>query len=121
MNRISSIEWISSDAAEAILTLTDGVYSARVFCHPCKYKIGDLIDGAVDAFGVISIEVAAGPVGVHADENALSCAITGVVDFVDPPILRVGKLRFDIGDGELPVGVEMGDFLTVRCLRLDTD
>lgn len=116
---ISHLEWLSKDAQEAILTVTDGMLSVRIFSQPCSLQEGDRLLEPVLAFNtsdIVRMTTMIPDAQVIMEPFAQECH--GVVEDIGAKLIRVGALGV-ILDIPIPGDIAVGEAVAFRCARLD--
>ena len=117
--RVISIEWLSKEATEAILEVSDGEHTCFVFCHPCSRQAGDQITTPLRAFLAECIQITSEAVGILRIRDTLSHQVICTVVSVSPALVSVGNIKLEI-DEALPGDIVAGDAITFVCSRIDT-
>ncbi|NER00768.1 MAG: hypothetical protein F6K30_29415 [Cyanothece sp. SIO2G6] len=119
MVRVKKIEWLSRDAEEALVHITDGIFDCIAFSQPCKKKTGDIIEQPLLVFGTYAIEVIdVNTVSIHRAGSTLGYEIYAKVMDVKRGIISVGSLEFEL-DIPLPGDVDKGCIIRFICQRID--
>ena len=121
---VRNINWIG--VAEANLLLSDGEHECRVFCHPCGYKIGDVVTNLFHVLGTRSVRISTessprieyqeGP------SNFEHWVVGRVNKLVERTISKEGSVTvgsFEIQGIELPGDIQKGDIVEFAASRLD--
>lgn len=117
--RVSSIEWLSREAEEAIVDVDDGRHRCRTFCHPCQVKQGDMVLEPLIAFDSSKIERVSSEVEQFKSmDSPFGYSIRAVVTSIAEPILAVGKILIEL-DVPLPGDIQKGEVVDFECERLD--
>jgi hypothetical protein len=118
--KVRNIEWLSKNAKEAEVTISDGHYECICFCHPCLLSLGEVISSPLIAFDteqVIKIDDKAIP-SITNTKNISEYAITGRLVGLKPNIVEIGNIVIDIGN-YIPKDLHIGNLISFRCSRLD--
>lgn len=101
---VREVEYLSKDAEEALVYLTDGVYECAAFCQPCDKVAGDLIKQLLVAFGTQGVEIANSDVlAIKRIGSTFGYEVCAEVIDVDLRILKVGSILLEL-DVSLPGG-----------------
>jgi hypothetical protein len=115
---IKKLTWLSKDAKEAELLISDGHYECVAYSCPCKMKEGEILYEPLHAFMVKDLMVS---FQNHCSISLLQLnrlshhCVAEVVDS-ENGIVRVGKIKIDL-DERIPI--TQGDLVEFNCLRLD--
>ncbi len=114
---VESIRWLSAEAQEAVVTLSDGAYRCDAFCHPCALSPAEPIDSCLDAMDCRSCVVE--PQGTFHIRQLAGFAHEVRATLIDHihRLVAVGDFRIRIDD--LPGDARVGDTLGFTCARLD--
>ncbi|MBD2465959.1 hypothetical protein H6G89_33785 [Oscillatoria sp. FACHB-1407] len=116
---IREIEYISEDAEEALVKVTDGTYECIAFCHPCNKVLDSIVEQPLLAFGSKGVEIVdSDSFGINRIGSTLRHEICGQI--VDPVlgILRVGSILVEL-DTSIPGGIVVGSTVRLFCERID--
>lgn len=118
--RINKINWISEEALEAEVIVTDGTFKVICFAQPLTYQEGSELSEPICCFDTTNI--------VRSDDNKykveklagyFSYYLTGrLIDRING-IVRVGGLLFELEGKMLPGDIKEGEFISFCCERLD--
>lgn len=117
--KVQSIEWLSTEAKEALVTISDGNHMCLAYHQPCHLGIGDLVSEpllAMSALGaVIDNENEIGFLKMY---EPFDYNITAEVVDVEAEIVKVGSILIDI-EPSLPGDTTENDRVNFNCTRLD--
>jgi hypothetical protein len=118
--RIEDIVWLSKEADEAEVLVTDGQYSCKAYSQPCNVKVGDYLGERLHLFGVRDARLSEiSEPGIHRlASNGLAQRLVAKVSDVKLGYLTVGKIHF-AADDPLPGGIAEGDMISLDCARID--
>lgn len=112
-------EWISREAEEALLRLTDGEHSLTCFSHPHRHLGVELSRSSLLVMGAKSIvRMTASEVSIRQVGEGFTHEIVGVVADRAAPQVKVGDLLLEL-DVPLPGDVEEGDVVGFIAERID--
>jgi hypothetical protein len=120
MMKVIKLTWLSKEAKEAELIVSDGNYKCVVFSHPCEVSEGDLLKEPLHAFIVKDLMISN-------DQNYFMSTIKPgrlshrcVAKVVDENtgLVKIGNINILL-DEKLPMGTKSGDFIEFICVRLD--
>ncbi|MET1069745.1 MAG: hypothetical protein ABWY28_17190 [Pseudomonas prosekii] len=118
--KIESISWISKEAEEAEVTISDGHFTCIAFCQPCNIKVGDKITEPLHAFSIKNAIISdKSTLGVwNVSETKLEKKVIAKILDITNQIVAVGDISLIIDD-YLPGGLENGDIIEFECARID--
>ncbi|MBS9426473.1 hypothetical protein [Photorhabdus caribbeanensis] len=118
---IRKIEWLSKDAEEAILFITDGQYECIAFSHPCNYNEGDYINSPLFAITVKGIQKEKQhPQGIIKNQNDTFSQFV-IAELLDrnSNLVKVGNIVIEL-DEPIPNDISSGEIISFGCGRIDT-
>uniref|UniRef100_A0A0C1NA65 Uncharacterized protein n=1 Tax=Tolypothrix bouteillei VB521301 TaxID=1479485 RepID=A0A0C1NA65_9CYAN len=116
---ISQIEYLSKDADEALVSITDGVYGCVAFCQPCERLVGELIKEPLLAFGTEGVVLSnEETLGFRRIRDTFRHEVYARVTDATLGIVSVGSIRLEL-DTPLPGGIVTGDSINFFCDRVD--
>ncbi|WP_026683878.1 hypothetical protein [Heyndrickxia coagulans] len=114
---IKNIEWISKEALEAEVIVTDGETEIRCFAQPLNYAEGCVLKNPIYCFNVSDIIKAKRPkYTIERLDEYFSYRFTGKL--VNKAKVIVGKFLLEL-DNKIPGDINEGDFISFLCQRLD--
>ena len=118
--KIKKIEWISKEAKEAEVAISDGSYECVCFYHPCTISLGEIILDPIIAFDIENIiKVNNGTeVAIKKIIGSMGYKVIARLENINPNIVALGKIMIDIGNN-VPKDLYVGDLLSFKCSRLD--
>jgi hypothetical protein len=118
--RVESIEWISKEAEEAEVVVSDGRFSCRAFSQPCSLSVGQVLEEPLHVFGAKNIMLStAEEQGMELQvEGGLAHRVTAVFQDLQRRRLIVGGIEL-ILDDYVPGGIQAGDMINFECARID--
>jgi len=115
--KIKNIEWISKEALEAEVIVTDGETEIRCFAQPLNYTEGYVLKNPIYCLNVSDLMKAEKPkYTIEKLDEYFSYRFTGKL--VHKEKVLVGKFILEL-DNEIPGDINDGDFITFLCQRLD--
>ena len=117
---IESVEWISKEAEEAEVVVSDGRFSCRAFSQPCSLLVGQVLQEPLHVFGAKKIMIStAGECGFELQVNGgLAQKIIAVLQDLQSRRLSVGGIELVLDD-YVPGGIQTGDMIEFECARID--
>jgi len=118
--KIEDIRWLSKEADEAEVLVSDGRYKCEAYSQPCNVKVGDLLDDRLHLFGIRDAMLTeASELEIRKlDPDGLAQRVVARVSDAQEGYLTVGALHF-AADDLLPGGIGEGDIITLECARID--
>jgi hypothetical protein len=117
---IKDIHWISKEAKEAELLVTDGQYVCFVFSQPCNFNRGDQLEDALRAFITEDLMLSyEDKVDIFriSDKSLSHRCIAEVVD-EENSLVKIGEIYLFL-DEKLPAGCSKGKLVEFNCSRID--
>lgn len=117
---ISKIIWISKDALEAEVIITDGVYELKCFSQPMNYDINHIIEEPLYCYNVRNV--------VKAWETEFSAVklteyfaynITAQVVDKEIGLIKLGDMKLQVEKNILPGDIKNNDYISFYCQRID--
>ena len=115
MITIKQVEWLSVEAEEAAVTVSDGVFECVALAHPFRGVTGDTIRTPLHAVETSGAMRAEGDVRITRQNNPWGHEIIGVVG--EDGLVRVGGI--EIAGVRLPGDVRPGDQLEFVVSRFE--
>lgn len=120
MVKISNLFWISKDAMEAEVTITDGIYEIVCFSQPCDLKINQQIFEPIYCMNNTNVVKSENEeFYVEKLKETFEYNITGKLIDRKCGLVEVGNIIIQLEKGSLPGGVEENKYLNFNCQRLD--
>ena len=120
MLRIIDVNWLSKEAMEAEVTITDGIFILKCFSHPFNYDLNEIINVPLYCFDVNNVtKVKTGETTVNKLIDYFAYNISGELIDKNEAAVKVGEIIFFIENSELPGDLEKGDFISLTCKRID--
>ena len=117
--KVQEIEWLSQEAEEALVIVSDGFYSCHTFCQPCHKDIGEIIEEPLLSFGTKCIQlVNEDSVSIRRIEATFRHEIYAKVLDLECEILEVGNIKFEL-DTNFPKGLTLNSIIRFCCQRID--
>lgn len=120
MTKVENIHWISALSDDAVLTITDGLFSCPVFSSPCLFSKGYIVNNPILAFNVMNVAISNEDQKIisNDDKNDLSLEIVAIVEDQNLNLVKVGEILIEI-DTPIPKDIKKKDSVIFCCSRLD--
>lgn len=120
MIKITKINWLSKEAKEAEVFLSDGKYSIVAFGQPFEGKPGDVVKPPFYALEAREIYAQNREYSYSAIRvgSAFTHNLAGKVIDKTLNMIKVGSFTIEL-DNQLPNDIQNGDFITCVCSRID--
>ncbi|WP_223512842.1 hypothetical protein [Pseudomonas sp. GL-B-19] len=117
---IESIKWISSEAEEAEVEISDGHFKCVVFSQPCSAKVGQQLTEPLHVFSIKNAMISDKfLLGIWSTNNEkLERKVVAKIVDIKNQIIAVGDICMIIDD-LLPGGLENGNVIEFKCARVD--
>ena len=116
---VNQVEWISKEAQEALLFVSDGEYECAAFSHPCHFDKDYILSEPLLAFNAKEIMLSQDTkVSITRKGDSFVHNVVGMLSELNPVIISVGNIRIELDD-VLPGGIEQNDIVQFSCGRLD--
>lgn len=120
MIKIEDLNWLSEDAKEAEIILFDETFRIHAFSHPFNQKIGDCIEMPLYTLNAREI------CRINKDANffvqrigsTLEYKLLGRIKSIELNQITIGEFIFEL-DTALPGDIEIGDYVSFKCDRID--
>lgn len=118
MVTVKKIQWISKEALEAEVTLTDGTYDISCFSQPFKYSEGDVIEDNLYGFDTNNVVKYYGEeYSIKKFGNGFEHNIIGKVFNKLNKIICIGELLIEIEF--IPMDINENEYIEFNCKRID--
>lgn len=116
---VSKIDWISKEAQEAIVTVSDGRFELKCFSQPLTLTVGDKIEFPLLALNIKTVvrSVLDEPCVVMTG-GQFSYRLTAKVESIQESLLTLGGITI-LAKDVLPGDICEGEFVDFTCDRLD--
>ena len=120
MVQVCKIHWLSKEALEAEVTLSDGIFSLLCFAQPCYLQLGDKFMDVVHAFEPTPLRLLASTCcKVEKLSDNFSYYIEGKMEDTSSGIVRVGEISINVEYSCIPGDLKNDDYVSFGCSRLD--
>jgi hypothetical protein len=120
MVSIKEINWISEEALEAEVTITDGQFELLCFSHPFEKKKGEqLLEPlyVLDPDEIVRLESPS--LRIEKLNNAFDYLIEGKLIDKKSGLVKLGDIIIEIDSHFIPGDFRDDDHISFRCNRLD--
>jgi len=122
---IITIDWLSQEAEEAEVTLSDGNYQCVAFCHPCRYQPDDKTGMPLYLFDDCNIRrsrnenhaIHSHKTKAHPDYHEIRGQLV-LSSNRRSRLLRAGRFRFHIEENTIPKDIQTGDWIELVTSRI---
>lgn len=121
MVSVKEINWISKEALEAEVIVTDGQFELLCFSHPLEKEKGEQLTeplSALDPDKVVRLETPR--LHIKKLDNTFDYLIEGKLIDKESGHVRLGEIIIAVGSHAIPGDLEDGDYISFICDRLDT-
>lgn len=119
MAKVMKIKWLSQDAREAEVLLSDGVFSILCFGHPFNQAIGSTVAQPLHTLEAKYVVRAHNKeFSVEGEEGAFECKMTARVVDREENQIKIGEFTVEL-DTPFPGDIEVGDYVSFLCERID--
>ena len=118
--QVKTIKWLSVQAAEAEVEITDGAFTCVAFSCPCEVDVNEKISEPLHVFDIrnaMLVDDAALGIWSLTDESLGRKVVAELID-VPRQLLKVGGILLVVEEC-LPGGLEQGDIVEFECARID--
>jgi hypothetical protein len=120
MVKIYKINWLSKEAQEAEVYLSDGDFSIVCFAHPFNQALGDIITLPLHSLNTqeIYIQKHEKKVSIQREGESFKYKLSGrVINNVSNHV-KIGEFIIAL-DVPLPGDIEISNYISLTCDRLD--
>ncbi|AKQ72683.1 MULTISPECIES: hypothetical protein [Bacillus] len=117
--KIKKIDWLSKEALEAEVVVTDGESEIICFAHPLNYKIDSNLEGPIYCFDVAElVKVDKKSFIIEKLDGHFEYRFTGQLIDKQLETVKVGQFLLEL-DTDWPGDIKDGDFVSFISKRLD--
>ncbi len=117
---IKEINWISEEALEAEVTITDGQFELLCFSHPFKKEKGEQLSEPLYALDPNEIVRSESPsLRIEKLNNAFDYLIEGKLIDKESGHVKLGNIVIEIDSHFIPGDFKDDDNISFKCNRLD--
>ncbi|GIN75381.1 MULTISPECIES: hypothetical protein [Bacillus] len=117
--KIKKIDWLSKEALEAEVVVTDGESEIICFAHPLNYKVDSNLEEPINCFEVTELVKADKKVYmIEKLDGHFEYRFTGQLVDRQLETVKVGQFLIEL-DTDWPGDIENGDFVSFISKRLD--
>lgn len=120
MTKVQNIKWISKEAQEAEVIITDGKYNICCFSQPFNGVIGDYLTEALHAYNLSEIsQLEQHNTKIIKLSGTFNYLVEGKIIDKKLQLIKIGGITIDISDSYLPNDINEGDYISFECERID--
>lgn len=118
--KIKKIDWLSFEALEAEVIVTDGEFELVCFSHPFNYQLESNLKEPIYSFDANNIVKSDRQVYTlkKLDDN-FSYHVTGKLVDIEKGKVMLGNLSIELDDDILPGDIKENDFISFSSPRFD--
>lgn len=120
--KIVNLKWLSQQAKEAELIVSDGVHECLVFSQPCQVQQNEIYSETLHAMDVENLmkvlDESASEKIVKTNEDYFSHYCVARVLKMEEAIVAIGEILIEL-DVPIPSWANEGDLVEFKCGRLD--
>lgn len=118
--KVKKIDWLSLEASEAEVIVTDGEFDLVCFSHPFNYQLGSNLKEPIYSFDTNNIVKSDRQIYTleKLDDN-FSYQITGKLVDKQRGRIMLGKLFIELDEDIIPGDIEKNDFISFSSSRFD--
>jgi hypothetical protein len=118
--QIIKIDWLSQEALEAEVTISDDTYNLICFSQPFQYKVGTKLTEPLYCLNVSqTVKSHDKKPGIERLDDHFSYRLSGKLYDKENLLILVGELCLELDIETLPGDILENDFLTFECSRID--
>ncbi|MGE7090726.1 hypothetical protein ACQKII_04570 [Lysinibacillus sp. NPDC048646] len=118
--KIKKINWISQEALEAEVVVTDGKFEIMCFAQPLNYLKESELIGPIYCLNVSNLMIAERKeYSIEKLDDHFAYRFIGKLIDKDYEKVKLGKLLLELDNNLLPGDINEGDFISFCCQRLD--
>ena len=116
---ISGVKWISKNAKEAEVCLSDSKFKILAFSHPFTKQIGDAISDSLYAFNSDNIYLVKDNVClIERNGGQFEYILQGIVNDKKNNRVKIGEFIIEL-DKSIPIDINEGETINFTCERID--
>ncbi len=117
---VKKVNWISKDAAEAEVWLTDGTYEALCFSQPFELEEGDKVSDCLHAFDTQEVMMQETQKNCfHRISDSFDYSVEGILIDKKMGIVKIGGFKIELEEHSIPKDLKEGAYISFKCARLD--
>ena len=118
--KVAHINWISKDALEAEVVISDGQFQLLCFAQPFSGAINDIIESFPMAFDVIDIiKIDHDEFLINKLDGTFDQQISGKLIDKNAGLVKIGDIIVCIDSKQIPGDIVENDFIAFVCSRFD--
>ena len=120
MVKIESIGWLSKEALEAAVVVTDGQFKLLCFCQPFDKRKGERLIEPLHAFDARDIVRVTTPMScIKKLDHTFDYIINGKLLDRETGYVKLGGIIIEIDKCSIPGDIDSGNYVSFACDRLD--
>lgn len=120
MIKITKINWLSKEALEAEVTVSDGRFELVCFSQPFNYMVNDVVKTWLYGYKVSNvIREQNKEFKVEKLYDFFDYSLTGKLANKEESIVEIGNIKIEVQNADLPGDIEGGDYISFNCKRID--
>lgn len=120
MVKIIKVNWLSKEALEAEVTVSDGRFELKCFSQPFNYAFNDFIETPLYCYDACNIEKAQNSdAKVQKLQDSFDYMITGKLISKNDSSIEVGNIILKIERSDLPGDIKEGNYVSFISKRID--
>lgn len=118
--QIINIIWLSQEALEAEVIVSDGAHNIMCFSQPFQCEIGDELDGPLYCFNVTELVKSKDNIPyIEKLNDHFSYRLTCKLHDKENLQVMLGNLLIELDNDTIPGDILEDDFITFECQRID--
>lgn len=118
--KITKIEWLSQEALEAEVAVTDGTFEVICFAHPLHYQVGSELIEPIYCYDTTNVVKSVdNEYNIEKLAEYFAYHITGKLVDKQNGLVMVGQVLLEVDSNMLPGDIREEDFISFSCKRLD--
>ncbi|SEN50337.1 hypothetical protein SAMN04489762_2408 [Terribacillus saccharophilus] len=112
--------WLSKEALEAEITVSDGAHNIMCFSQPFQYELGSNLDEPLYCFNVTELVRSKDNIPyVEKLNDHFSYRLTCKMHDKENQQVLLGKILLELDNDTIPGDILEDDFITFECQRID--
>ena len=117
---ICNIKWLSKEACEAEVVVTDGKYELKCFSQPLKYDLNEQLREALYCYNVKSVfKSTIDNFEVVKLSEYFAYNITALLICKNRGLIKLGRITLEVDKETIPSDIKDDDYIVFYCQRID--